>query len=181
MKTPTTAGRRSDLGGRPVIALATEDDQHAEVRHAAEAHARAHGCSLILFAADVASAWSEPLPNQWASEGEAEGFGQRLSENDLESLGRSAIAAQVRDSRRAGVRASAWLPKDKGVKALAEYAAAQDAHIVFVPASLDSLDELGSLLATAAEDKRAGPGIEVQVVRQPDAAAPESAAGDTGS
>jgi hypothetical protein len=178
---PAAQNRRPDLGGPAVIAHTSEDDQHAEVRHAAEVHAKAHGCELILFAADVASVWSEPMPNQWASEGEAERFGDRLSSNDLESVGRSAIAQQVRKSRRAGVRAAAWLPKDKGIKALAEYALAQGAHIVLVPESLDSIDELGLLLTAADAARETGrPGVELQVVRQPDSAKPSSAKGNPG-
>jgi hypothetical protein len=179
---PAAHNRRPDLGGPAVIAYSTEDGQHAEVRHGAEVHAKAHGCMVILFAADVASLWSEPIPNQWASEGDAERFGDRLSSNDLESVGRSAIAQQVRKSRRAGVRTSAWLPKDKGIKALAEYAFAQGAHIVFVPESLDAIDELGRLLAPAGgSGKTARSGIELQVVRQPASAEPSSAKGDEGS
>jgi hypothetical protein len=136
---------------------------------------------LILFAADVASLWSEPMPNQWASEGEADRFGDRLSPEDLEFLGRSAIAGQVREGRRAGLRASAWLPKDKGIEALAEYASAQGAHIVFVPESLDSIDELRPLLAAAGGARNtARPSIELQVVPLPESAKPSSISGDPG-
>ena len=165
-----------------MVAYTTEDDQHAEVRHAAEVHAKAHRCMLILYAANVASLWSEPMPNQWASEGEADRFGDRLSPEDLEFLGRSAVAGQVREGRRAGVRASAWLPKDKGIEALSEYASAQGAHMVFVPESLDSIDELRPLLASAGGAREtAQPAVELQVVRLPDSAKPTSASGDPGS
>lgn len=175
-------GRRPSLDGPAVVAYTTEDDQHAEVRHAAEVHAKAHRCMLILYAANVASLWSEPMPNQWASEGEAERFGDRLSPEDLEFLGRSAVAGQVREGRRAGVRASAWLPKDKGIEALSEYASAQGAHMVFVPESLDSIDELRPLLASAGGAREtAQPAVELQVVRLPDSAKPTSASGDPGS
>lgn len=168
-KDPHRGRRRPSLDGPAVVAYTTEDDQYAEVRHAAEVHAKAHGCTLILYAADVASLWSEPMPNQWDSEGEAEQFGDRLSPEDLDFLGRSAIAGQVREGRREGVMASASLPKDKGIEALAEYASAQGAHIVFVPESLASIDELRPLLA-AAEGARetARPAVELQEVRLPE-------------
>ena len=147
------------------MAYTTENDGYADVRRAAEVHAKAHGCIVILFAADVASWWSEPMPNQWASEGEGDRFGDRLSPKDLEALGRSAIAKQVRASRRAGAKASAWPPKDKGVGALADYAAAEDAHIVFVPESLDSIDELREHIAAAGDASDAAhPAVELQVV-----------------
>src|SRR5665811_1683724 len=130
------------LAGPSVVTLITGDDQYPEVRRAAEAHAHEHGCMLILFATDVASWWSEPMPNQWASEGEGDRFGDRLGPEDLEILGQSAIAGQVREGPGAGIRVSAWLPKDHGAEALAAYAIAQDAHLVFVSESLDSIDAL---------------------------------------
>ena len=181
-KGPERGHPHQSLAGIAVVAHTTEDDQHPEVRHAAEVHAREHGCMLILFAADVASSWSEPMPNQWASEGEGDRFGDRLSPEDLEFLGRSAIAGQVREGRRAGVRASGWLPKDKGIEALAEYAFAQTAHVVFVPESLDSMDELRPLLASsgdAADTTR--PAIEIHVVSAPDSAVHPPATGDPSS
>jgi hypothetical protein len=181
-KGPERGHPRQSLAGIAVVAHTTEDDQHPEVRHAAEVHAREHGCMLILFAADVASSWSEPMPNQWASEGEGDRFGDRLSPEDLEFLGRSAIAGQVREVVARGGRASAWLPKDKGVEALAEYASVQRAHIVFVPESLDSMDELRPLLASsgdAADTTR--PAIEIHVVSAPDSAVHPPATGDPGS
>lgn len=107
MTTPARRHRRAELGGPAVIALATEEDERPEVRRAAQAHARAHGCVVILYAMDVASAWSEPMPNQWASDGEAERFGDRLSPEDLDALGRSAMGGQVRTGRRAGARGAA--------------------------------------------------------------------------
>jgi hypothetical protein len=154
MNTPDAKRSKPDadrqyLTGAAVVVYATEDDQYAEVRQAAEGHARAHRCTLILYAADVASAFSEPMPNQWASEGEGERFSDRLSPDDLEFLGRSAIAEQVRQCRRAGVNAAAWLPKDKGVEALAAYASAEGVHAVYVPASLGSIGDLRRLLVEA--------------------------------
>lgn len=155
---------RPSLAGPSVVAYTTEDDGRAEVRQAAEAHARDHGCVVILYAGDVASAFSEPIPNQWASDGEAAQYSDRLDSNDLEVLGRAAIGEQVGKGRRAGVTTAAWLPKDKGPKALADYALAQRAHIVFVPADLDSLAELRPLLAIA--DDRPQTQIEIHVVER---------------
>jgi len=153
--------------GQAVVAYTTEDDQHAEVRRTAAGHAREHGCVLILYAADVASAFSDPMPNEWASEGEGDRFSDRLSPEDLEALGRAKIAEQVRSSLRAGTKAVAWLPKDKGVKALAEYAAAEGAHRVYVSETLDTIDELrGSLKPADADADRRG-AIDIEVVAVP--------------
>jgi hypothetical protein len=150
--------RRPAVDGRAVVAYTTEDDRYPEVRRAAERHAREPDLVVILYAADVASWLSEPMPNQWASDGEAEQFGDRLSTTDLDGLGRSAIADQVREVQHDGVRAAAWLPKDKGLAALGEYVVSEGASIVFVPESLDSIDELRSALAVA------GDAVELRVV-----------------
>lgn len=148
-----------------VIAYVTGDDAHADVRRVAAEHARQHGCSLILFVADAASLWSEPMPNQWGSEGEGDRFGSRLGPDDLEALGRSDVRAQVIESRGLDVRAFAWLPKDHGAGALAQYAVEQGAHLIIVPDELESIDELSSLLAGATASKElASPGIEVRAI-----------------
>jgi hypothetical protein len=65
----------------------------------------------------------------------------------------------------AGVRTAAWLPKDRGMAALADYASEQDAHIVFLPGRLPASDELTGLLTGNKETtdlKRSG--IEVRSV-----------------
>ena len=160
------APRRADPVRPVVIAYTTEDDRYAAVRLAAVQHAREHGCAVILYAADAASAFSEPMPNQWASEGEADRFGDRLTTSDLEFLGRNPVATQVREAQAGGVEAFGWLPKDHGPRALADYARAQGAHRVFAPAELDAIDELSSLLdgAPNAIDELAQPGIQVELV-----------------
>jgi len=163
------------------IAQTTEDDQHAEVRRAAEAHAATHGCGVILYPSDVASLLADPMPNVWDSEGEEEQFGNRLGPEDLDALGRAAIAEQIRDGRRSGLSVWAWLPKDNSVEALATYALEQGAHVVFVPESIDSIDELRARLEGTGEDaaESAPSRIELQVVpapRRADDAAPSGAA-----
>jgi hypothetical protein len=148
-----------------VVAWITGDDASIDVRLAAEDHARAHGCALILYVADAPSWWSEPMPNQWGSEGEGDRFGSRLGPEDLELLGRSDVRAQVIAGRDSRVSSFAWLPKTHGVEALARYASGQVAHVVFVPDDLDGIDALSSPVAggTATEElgRRA---IEVRAV-----------------
>jgi hypothetical protein len=160
----TTAAAHGTSGS--VLAYTTRDDEHAAVRLAAVQHARDHGCALILYAADAASAWSEPLPNQWGSEGEDKRFGDRLNPKDLEFLGQQPIADQVREAQAGGVEAFGWLPKDHGPRALAEYARTQGAHRVFLPMELETIDEVSSLLAGEpdAEDEVARKGIDVEQV-----------------
>lgn len=162
------AARDNQTGAQgPVIAYTTEDDQHAEVRIAAIEHAREHGCTVILYDADAASAFSEPLPNQWASEGEDRRFGDRLTTKDLEFLGREPLAVQVREAATGGVEVFGWLPKDHGPGALADYARAQGAHRIFVPAALESIDELAALVGgeTDPSDAAVTGGVAVDTVR----------------
>lgn len=148
-----------------VVAYVTGDDAHGHVRRAAEGHAHAHGCGLILYVADAASMWSEPMPNQWGSDGEGDRFGSRLGPDDLEALGRSDVRAQVAAGRAAGVSAFAWLPKDHGAGALVQYASEQGAHLIFVPDALEGIDELSSLLGgSTSGDELVRPGIEVRAV-----------------
>lgn len=157
-----TPARGSD--GAAVIAYTTEDDAHAEVRQAAAAHAREHGCVVILYDAEAPGILSDPLPNQWGSEGEGDRFGDRLSADDLEFLGHGGLARQVRQTA-AGVRVAGWLPKDHGPGALADYGRSQGAHAIFVPVRLESIDELSSkLVGSETTSELAIPGIELQVV-----------------
>jgi hypothetical protein len=152
-------------GPSSVVAYVTQDDRHADVRRAAQEHALGHGCAVILFVADAASIWSEPLPNQWDSQGEADRFGSRLGLDDLEYLGRSAVARQVAESRAAGVETFAWLPRKHGPVALADYAREQGAHMLFVPDKLEGIDELSALLGGASVGQELDmPGIELRPV-----------------
>ena len=151
-----SVGGRENIAGPSVVAYTTEDDQYHSVREAAQAHAREHGCVMILYAADAAGFMSEPMPNAIDAEGAEDRFGDRLGLADLEYLGRSAIAGQVAEERAAGARAAAWLPKDHGVQALAEYAVSVNANRLFLPDKLGPYDE--SVTAS---------GIEIQVVDTP--------------
>jgi hypothetical protein len=147
---------RENMAGPSVVAYTTEDDEFRAVRQAAGAHAREHGCVLILYAADAAGFMSEPMPNAIDAEGAEDRFGDRVGLADLEYLGRAAIAGQVAEERATGARAAAWLPKGHGMEALAEYARSVGAHGLFLPGSLGPYDELVT---------RAG--IEVHVVDTP--------------
>jgi len=166
MAMPESTSAPTRERGATVIAYTTEGDEHAAVRLASVQHARDHGCTVVLYAADAASAFEEPLPNQWASEGEDKRFGDRLTTADLEFLGRQSIADQVREAEAGGVDAFGWLPKDHGPRALADYARQQGAHRVFVPDELETIDEVSSLLAGEADavDELKRPGIDIERV-----------------
>jgi hypothetical protein len=161
----TAVRQREDIGGPSVIAYTTEGEGQLEVRQAGQEHAREHGCVLLLYTADAGGILSDPMPNAIDAEGADNEFGDRLGLADLEYLGRSDVAKQVVESRMAGARTAAWLPKDRGMAALADYATEQDAHIVFLPGRLPASDELTGLLTGNKEKSDLeGSGIEVRAV-----------------
>jgi hypothetical protein len=55
---------------------------------------------LVLYDRDAASAFSDPLPNQWASHREREQYGDPLSDEELVRLGREPLARKVAAARR---------------------------------------------------------------------------------
>ena len=83
------------------------------------------------------SAFSNPRPNEWAGEGEAEEYDRPLDPVALEKLGRHEFALQVQTARERGIDAYGWLPDKFGGDALAAYAAQQQADLVLLPADLD--------------------------------------------
>lgn len=157
--------RGEDIAGPSVVAYTTEEDDYRPVREVAQAHAKGHDCVVILYAADTAGILSEPMPNAIDADGADARFGGRLGLADLEYLGRAEVARQVVEARDAGARAAAWLPKGRGMDALAEYARAQDAHIVFLPDNLAADDELNALLnEPKTSAKVAQSAVQIQVV-----------------
>lgn len=158
---------RSAAGRGPVVvAYTTGDDRHPAVRRAAVRHAQEHGCTVILYDADAASMIADPMPNQWASDGEADDLGDRLGLRQLELLGREPLATQVGEARAGGVDAYGWLPSDHGPRALADYAISQGAHRVFAPDELEKIDELSTFLqgTSDAADELARGGIELELI-----------------
>ena len=71
-------GRREEIAGPAVVAYTTEDDKYRPVREAAQAHAREHGCVVVLYAADVAGFTSEPMRKATDGEGARDRAADRL-------------------------------------------------------------------------------------------------------
>jgi hypothetical protein len=126
---------------RTVIAVTGEDDRYEPVRRQAIDRALADDATLILYDVDaVTSPLESPLPTAWSAEGADEKVPDRLGPQELGAAGREAIARQVADARSRGVDAWAWLPSDKGSKALAEYAATHPGARVIVPEGDSDVD-----------------------------------------
>lgn len=149
-----------------IVAYTSEDDRLANVRRAAVDLARSANARLILYDIDAASPFSEPLPTWWSGEGGEKLFSDILLPEDLEAAGRHPIALQVRGARDAGVDAYAWLPGDKSVEALAEYAEKQRADLILLPNDMADPGFFQKLRGRTAEKAAQEADMPVAVVRE---------------
>jgi nucleotide-binding universal stress UspA family protein len=124
-------------GARVLVAFTGEDDELDHVAAAALDLARPGGARVILYDRDAASAFSDPLPNQWGSQGEDAQFGDPLSDQELVKLGREPFARKVAAARAGGVDAWGWLAEEHGTATMVDYARRHDADLVLLPADLD--------------------------------------------
>lgn len=140
-----------------LIAVTSEDTRHRAVVDRAAALARQTGATVILYDLDADMGPLEsPLPTEWSGEGEQEQIPDRLDPEDLEAVGRAALADQVRAVRSGGVNAFGWLPSKADAASLAEYAAAQSADIVLVSTEEAELID-GFRSAAPADPEGSGP------------------------
>jgi nucleotide-binding universal stress UspA family protein len=121
---------------RLLVAYVSEDDELDHVRDAAVEIGH-RGAKVILYDRDSASAFADPMPNQWASQAEGAQFSDPLSDQELVKLGREPFAAKVAAAREAGVDAWGWLASDHGTDALVEYARGHGADLILLPADLE--------------------------------------------
>jgi hypothetical protein len=121
---------------RLVVAYVSEDAELDHVRDAALEAGRG-GAKVILYDRDSASAFSDPMPNQWGSQAEGAQFNDPLSDQELVKLGREPFARKVAAAREAGVDAWGWLASDHGTDAVVAYARGHAADLVLLPADLE--------------------------------------------
>jgi hypothetical protein len=124
-------------GARLLVAYVSEDDELDHVRDAAVELAGKGGARVILYDRDSASAFSDPMPNQWGSQAEGAQFGDPLSDQELVKLGREPFARKVAAAREAGVDAWGWLASDHGTDAMVDYARDHGAELILLPADLE--------------------------------------------
>jgi nucleotide-binding universal stress UspA family protein len=164
---------------RLLVAYVSEDAELDHVRDAALEIGR-RGAKVILYNRDSASAFSDPMPNQWASQAEGAQFGDPLSDQELVKLGREPFARKVAAAREAGVDAWGWLASDHGTDALVTYARDHDADLILLPADLEEpgLGERlkGETVEAALEEAEEAPSGLAVVLVAPDGAT-ELAAG----
>ena len=156
-------------GARLLVAYVSEDDQLDHVRDAAVEIAGERGARLILYDRDSASAFADPMPNQWGSQAEGAQFGDPLSDQDLVKLGREPFARKVAAARQAGVDAWGWLASDHGTDAVVAYARDHGADLILLPADLEDpglAERLrGETVGKAVEEVQdSAPGLAVALV-----------------
>jgi len=145
--------RSATYQSRAVLAITSDDDRFRRARVEAVRIAAGQGARLILYDWDAATVLGDPLPSTWSGDGTDEATPSELGEDELEAAGRAPIARQVRDARRAGVDATAWLPSKPGADAMIRWARDHGATTIVVP---DDLDEPGNLERLAAGVDPAG-------------------------
>jgi hypothetical protein len=117
-----------------VVSWTHDEDTHREVRELAQQIAHDRGVPLTLYALDAYTPLADPVPNEtWSAEGAQSEFGDPLSVDDLERLGREQLAGQVLAASRSGVEAGAWIPTKGGVEAMVAYAVGHHANVVLLP------------------------------------------------
>jgi nucleotide-binding universal stress UspA family protein len=122
---------------RVLVAYTGEDDELDHVAGAAVDLARRSGAQVILYDRDAASAFSDPMPNEWGSQGEGRQFGDPLSDQELVKLGREPFARKVAAARADGVDAWGWLAPEHGTDTMVDYARRHDADLVLLPEDVD--------------------------------------------
>ena len=115
--------------------------------------ARRSGGRLILYDASSATAFTEPIAGPVSAEGVEEQYGDPLSPEELERLGRPAIAKLALRAREEGVDAWAWLPSEHGVEALWDDARRRGADLVVLPAELAEPSVLERLRGDRLDDE----------------------------
>jgi nucleotide-binding universal stress UspA family protein len=157
---------------RLLIAYVSEDEELDHVRDAALELGRRGGAKVILYDRDSASALSDPMPNQWASQDEGAQFGDPLSDQELVKLGREPFARKVAAAREAGVDAWGWLASDHGTDALVAYARDHGADLILLPADLEDaglVERLkGETIDDAVEEAAEAPAGPAVVLVNPD-------------
>jgi hypothetical protein len=166
----------SDLPTDPnlIVAWVGEGEELAHVERAALRLGRERGARVILYDRDAASAFSDPLPNRWGSQGEERLFGDPLSDQELVKLGVEPMARKVARARADGVDAWGWLATAHGTDELVEYARRHRADLLLLPAELQDAGLSGKLRGETAqkaveaveEAEEGGDGLVVMLVER---------------
>ena len=154
-----SADRASRAGRRSIVAVTADDDRYATSRRAAMTLAEREDAELILYDWEAPMLLGDPLPSVWSADGTDEAVPDRLDEEALEAAGRAAIARQVTEAKAAGLRASGWLPSEKGSEALRPVCAPTIVRVgIVVPRDVAGSDDLTGL------GQRLDPPLAIRIV-----------------
>jgi hypothetical protein len=162
--------RASDAPGSTVpasvlVALVDEDGDFDHVWDAAMAAAEdAPGARLVAYDSSSASALTEPVAAPVSAEGVGDQYGELLSPEELDTLGRRTIARRVEDARRQGVDAWGRLASHHGMEALMAFAEAQHANLVLLPEELDDPSLVDRVRGDTLEDASEASEVPIKVV-----------------
>jgi hypothetical protein len=148
-----------------IVALVDEKGELDHVRRAGEDMAAgSNGTRLILYDGSSASELTEPVAAPVSAEGVADEYGSLLSPEDLDKLGRSNLARQVREARAADIDAWGRLASDHGIEPLMDFARSQSADLVLLPEELGDPSVIDRLRGDTLEDAEEAARIPFQVV-----------------
>ena len=159
-----------DAAGLPsspavLIALVDEEGEFDHVWAAAMLAAEgAAGPRLIAYDVSSASVLTEPVAAPVSADGVGDQYGALLSAEQLDTLGRPAIARRVEDARRQGIDAWGRLASDHGMDALMTFAESQKADLVLLPEELGDPSVLDRVRGDTLEDAAEVAQIPIQVV-----------------
>jgi len=155
------------LSTRPgvLVAMVSEDGDFDHVWAAAMVAAEGTaGSRLIAYDISSASALTEPVAAPVSAEGVGDQYGALLSPEELDKLGRPAIARRVEDARRQGIDAWGRLASDHGMGALTTFAEAQHADLLLLPEELGDPSVVDRVRGDTLEDATEIGQIPIEVV-----------------
>lgn len=151
-------------GSQLIVCCTDAAGRFDAVRTVALQQAKDSGARVIFYDVTDDGTFTDPRPNFWAGEGEAEQYDQPLDPVAIEKLGRHDLAVQVMQAREQGVDAYGWLPNEPGGKGLRDYANREGADLVLLPADDETMEPYVDELREAGDDPATSIGATVQLV-----------------
>lgn len=114
---------------RTVVALVGKTGAAAVIAAAAE-RAASENATLVVLVVDAVGRFSRVRPTWWSATGQEAAYDGPLTPVQLELLGEHEVAVAMLRARDAGVDTFGWLPTQRGVGGIAEYARGNRADVV---------------------------------------------------
>ena len=147
-----------------IAAFVDEGGAYDHVVRAGIDLAREKRARLLLYDSTSASAFREPVASELSAEGVGEDVPALLSPAELETQGHHPLAEWVARARAAGVDAWGRLASEHGAEPFLEFAEAQGADLVLVPAELDDAGLVERLRGETLDEARSQASVRVVAV-----------------